>query len=67
MKNFFKFSVESRPRIAIVVKGIEAQLMPEFCSRDVLIIMMGLTKINFGEVGKVMVSLPYFFHEESGT
>ena len=63
----FKSPTEPSPRAAIAVKGLEAQLMPEFCSRDVAAIVVDFRRSNTGETRKVVVSSTYFPHEEGGS
>ncbi|KAL6418797.1 hypothetical protein ACFW04_014237 [Cataglyphis niger] len=62
---FFKSLTEPNPRAAIAVKGLEAQLLPEFCSRDVAAIVVDFRRSNTGETRKV--SSAYFPHEEEGS
>ncbi|KAL6421252.1 hypothetical protein ACFW04_013667 [Cataglyphis niger] len=49
----FKSPTEPNPKAVIAVKGLKAQLMPEFCSRNVVAIMA--------------VNSAYFPHEERGS
>ncbi|KAL6418497.1 hypothetical protein ACFW04_012050 [Cataglyphis niger] len=50
----FKSPTQPNSRAAIAVKGLQAQLLPEFCSRDVAAIMVDLCRSN----------TVYFLHEE---
>jgi len=59
--------MESNPRAAIVIKGVEAQLMPEFCSRDFVAISVVFGRINTGEPRRIVVSSAYFLHGERGS
>jgi len=59
--------MESNPRAAIAVKRMEAQLMPEFCSRDVVTISAVFGRVNTGEPRRIVVSSAYFPHEEGGS
>lgn len=45
---------------------MEAQLL-EFCSRDVVAVMVELTRVNTDETRKVVVSSANFSHEEEGS
>ncbi|XP_029679487.1 uncharacterized protein LOC115245345 [Formica exsecta] len=63
----FKSPTEPSPRAAIAVNELEAQLMPEFCSRDVVAVTVDFLKFITGETGRVVVSLVYFPHEEEGS
>ncbi|KAL6421247.1 hypothetical protein ACFW04_013662 [Cataglyphis niger] len=56
----FKSPTEPNPKAVIAVKELKAQLMPEFCSRNVAAIMADLRKSN-------MVNSAYFPHEEKGS
>ena len=51
----FRAPAEAKPRAAVVVKGIEAQLMPEFCSRDVVAVLVELNRADTGAIRKVVV------------
>ena len=59
----FKSPGETKPRAAIAVKGVTAQLMPEFCSRDVVAVTVELIRANTGDRRKVVVCSAYFPHE----
>ncbi|XP_029669296.1 uncharacterized protein LOC115239096 [Formica exsecta] len=63
----FKSPTESSPRAAIAVKGLEAQLMPEFCSRDVVAVTVDFLRFTTGETRRMVVSSAYFSHEEEGS
>ncbi|XP_029668326.1 uncharacterized protein LOC115238540 [Formica exsecta] len=58
---------EPSPRAAIAVKGLEAQLIPEYCSRDVVAVTVDFLRFTTGETRKVVVSSAYFPHEEEGS
>jgi hypothetical protein len=46
---------------------MEAQLMPEFCSRDVVAVIVELIGLNIGETRKMVVSSAYFPHEKGNS
>ncbi|KMQ88925.1 lian-aa1 retrotransposon protein [Lasius niger] len=60
----YKSPAEAKPRAAIAVKGVNAQLMPEFCSRDVVAVAVELVRANAGDLMRVVVCSAYFPHEE---
>lgn len=50
----------------MTVKGIDAQLIPNLCSRDLLMVEVE-TSENDGIRTGLIVSLAYFPHEEKGS
>ncbi|XP_036146026.1 uncharacterized protein LOC118646681 [Monomorium pharaonis] len=54
---------EDWPRAYVAVKGLESQLLPDFCSRDLVAVMIEDAS-GTGIKGKMVVASGYFPHEE---
>ncbi|KAL6421597.1 hypothetical protein ACFW04_014326 [Cataglyphis niger] len=61
--NFSSLPQSTKP---IAVKGLKAQLMPNFCSRDVAAIVMDLRRSNTGETRKIVHQYQRLGQEASG-
>lgn len=49
----------------VAIKDLEAQFLPDLCSRDLVIVKVQVGR-NTGEKRKMMVSSAYFLHEKDG-
>ncbi|XP_018371515.1 PREDICTED: uncharacterized protein LOC108766612 [Trachymyrmex cornetzi] len=59
----FKAPTEQRPRACITVKGLDARLLPEVCSRD-LTAVEGTAVSSAGDARKLVICSAYFPHGE---
>ncbi|XP_036138479.1 uncharacterized protein LOC118644326 [Monomorium pharaonis] len=54
---------EDRPRACVAVKGLESQLLPDFCSRDLVVVVIEDAS-GTGIKMRMVVASGYFLHEE---
>ncbi|XP_036148374.1 uncharacterized protein LOC118647462 [Monomorium pharaonis] len=59
----FRSPQEDRPRACVAVKGLESQLLPDFCSRDLVAVVIEDTS-GTGIKTRMVVASGYFSHEE---
>nr|XP_012217588.1 PREDICTED: uncharacterized protein LOC105669289 [Linepithema humile] len=59
----FRVSSVDRPKACVAVKGMEAQLIPHLCSRDVAAVEVNFTD-DSGDRKKMVVCSAYFSHDE---
>ncbi|XP_077270665.1 uncharacterized protein LOC143901906 [Temnothorax americanus] len=61
----FKARSEQRPRACVALKGVEARLIPDFCSRDTVAVETEVID-ELGFRKKLIVCSAYFPHEDGG-
>nr|XP_012217193.1 PREDICTED: uncharacterized protein LOC105669026 [Linepithema humile] len=59
----FRAPSVDRPRACVAVKGMEAQLIPHLCSRDVAAVEVNFTD-HSGDRKKMVICSAYFSHDE---
>ncbi|XP_067216942.1 uncharacterized protein [Linepithema humile] len=59
----FRAPSVDRPRACVAVKGMEAQLIPHLCSRDVAAVKVNFTD-DSGDRKKMVICSAYFSHDE---
>nr|XP_012217684.1 PREDICTED: uncharacterized protein LOC105669363 [Linepithema humile] len=59
----FRAPSVDRPRACVAVKGMEAQLIPHLCSRDVAAVEVNFTD-DSGDRKKMVICSAYFSHDE---
>lgn len=60
----FRPPAESNPRACLTVKGLDATILPELCSRDLVAVEIGMDEAGMRR--RMIISSAYFPHGEDG-